>query len=252
MSAVILFHPRCFARHAAEIARSQGGRLGQDACGRPFVLYLPKAGLLPSRFVIAGADPLAEPPAGPMRFAWLIRALRALAARPPSPGRFHSRSVPEASAVSHKHNKRRRETPPKYGPPAYSLARIFGLTREDLDTAPDDCRPFPAVATWRWGITLEEARARLQQNRRSLRATPRIWKVCGYALSQQSPEKDKRRAKRKAKSAAWHERMHAWAKNWFDPGSLTIPGGNGPQFEKQCANCRPRADGSGAEQYSTS
>ena len=251
MSAVILFHPRCFARHAAGISapgrQARAGRL--RAAVRP-VPPKSRAPALPVRHSGGGSA------RGASRGAHALRVVDQSASRTgraaPSPGRFHSRSVPEASAVSHKHNKRRRETPPKYGPPAYSLARIFGLTREDLDTAPDDCRPFPAVAAWRWGITLEEARARLQQNRRSLRATPRIWKVCGYALSQQSPEKDKRRAKRKAKSAAWHERMHAWAKNWFDPGSITIPGGNGPQFEKQCANCRPRADSSGAEQYSTS
>jgi hypothetical protein len=66
--AVILFHPTLLARRAAEIARTQGGKLERDACGRPFV--------------VPAADPLAEPPAerrrDPMRFAWLIRVIWAL------------------------------------------------------------------------------------------------------------------------------------------------------------------------------
>jgi hypothetical protein len=82
-SAQIYLHPTLLARRAAEIAQSQGGRIGRDACGRPFVR--------------SAADPLAEAPApaappDPMRFERLIRALRALAAWFPSteaPGRIH-------------------------------------------------------------------------------------------------------------------------------------------------------------------
>jgi hypothetical protein len=79
-TARILFHPTMLARHAAEIARSQGGKLERDACGRPFVS--------------PGADPLAEAPpsykhagagvdpsTGLGRLIW---ALRALGTRPPS------------------------------------------------------------------------------------------------------------------------------------------------------------------------
>ncbi|MGH8562736.1 MAG: hypothetical protein ACREXW_01095 [Gammaproteobacteria bacterium] len=43
-------------------------------------------------------------------------------------------------------------------------------------------------------------------------------------MSQQSPEKVARRAKRKEKSAAWLARMQAWAEERFDAGNLTIPG----------------------------
>jgi hypothetical protein len=72
LSARVYLHPALLARRAAEIARTQCGKLERDACGRPFV---------------PAADPLAEPPAerrrDPMRFAWLIRVIRALG-RPPS------------------------------------------------------------------------------------------------------------------------------------------------------------------------
>lgn len=64
----VFFHPTLLARRAREIAEGQRGRIGRDACGRPFV---------------RAADPLAEAPAAsptrsPMRFAWLIRLIRAL------------------------------------------------------------------------------------------------------------------------------------------------------------------------------
>lgn len=71
-SARILFHPALLARRAAEIAESQGGRIGRDARGRPFVV----AGADP----LAAATPLPAPPATdePMRFMWLIQKLCAL------------------------------------------------------------------------------------------------------------------------------------------------------------------------------
>jgi hypothetical protein len=67
-----------------KIAQRQGSKLERDACGRPFVQ--------------AAAHPLAEAPTAPAeergRFEWLIRVIRALTARPPSPGGIHRRGVP--------------------------------------------------------------------------------------------------------------------------------------------------------------
>jgi hypothetical protein len=84
VTARVYLHPALLARRAAEIAQSQGGRIGRDPCGRPFVL--------PAGDPLA-APPAAKTPADPMRFAWLIWVLRALG-RPSmeeGEGRFHSR-----------------------------------------------------------------------------------------------------------------------------------------------------------------
>lgn len=82
MTARVYLHPTLVARRAADIARRQPGKLGRDACGRPFVL--------PS------ADPLAQNSEFGIQNSeipyWerLIRALRALIparqAQPPSRG----------------------------------------------------------------------------------------------------------------------------------------------------------------------
>lgn len=96
MACRVLFHPRLLASRADEIARSQRGRIRWDASGRPFV---PAADpLTPPPGGTQGGLAPAEAPADPMRFAWLIRALRALTRQATSPdespGRFHSRPVP--------------------------------------------------------------------------------------------------------------------------------------------------------------
>jgi hypothetical protein len=54
-------------------------------------------------------------------------------------------------------------------------------------------------------------------------------------VSQQTPEKLQRRAKRKAKSASWFRRIvESRLDRWFDAGKLTIPGveGNVPDFAR--------------------
>lgn len=80
MSAKVYVHPRCFARRAAEIARSQGATIERDARGRPFIVP---------------ADPLAPPavPAEvqeePGRLDRLIRALWGWLPPIEEPGRLY-------------------------------------------------------------------------------------------------------------------------------------------------------------------